>query len=77
MYHMGKLEIQKSIIKALSEMSLVQQMKLLEFINSMLGISSGRKPKGILQFAGAFDATDTKEFEAFLKDTRQIDTDER
>ena len=72
---MSELEIQQSIIKALGRMSLVQQLKLLEFINSMQTASIGKKPKGILKFAGTFDATDAKEFESSLKDCGQIDKD--
>jgi hypothetical protein len=72
---MTELDIQQSIIKALSRMSLVQQLKLLEFINSMQTASTVRKPKGILKFAGTFDATDAREFEASLKDCEQIDKD--
>lgn len=75
-YHMGELEIQQSIIKALSRMSLVQQYKLLEFIDSMLAVPRVERPKGILQFAGVFDSSDTQEFEAALKDCEQIDKDE-
>lgn len=72
---MSELEIQQSIIKALSRMSLVQQLKLLEFINSMQITSTTNEPKGVLKFAGAFDATDAKEFESSLKDCEQIDQD--
>lgn len=72
---MSELEIQQSIIKALSRMSLVQQLKLLEFINAMQTASVTKKPKGILTFAGTFDATDAKEFESSLRDCEQIDKD--
>lgn len=72
---MGEIEIQQSIIKALSKMSLAQQYKLLEFINSMLTAQRLERSKGILQFAGVFDASDTREFEASLKDCEQIDKD--
>ena len=57
-------------------MSLAQQYKLLEFINAMLVAQRAEKPKGILQFAGIFDASDTQEFAASLKDCEQIDEDE-
>ena len=73
---MGELEIRQSIIQALGRMSLAQQYKLLEFINAMLAVQRVEKPKGILQFAGIFDASDTREFEASLKDCEQIDEDE-
>lgn len=55
---------------------MAQQYKLLEFINAMLAGQRVEKPKGILQFAGIFDASDTREFEASLKDCEQIDEDE-
>ncbi|MDX2249388.1 MAG: hypothetical protein SF052_21575 [Bacteroidia bacterium] len=73
---MGEPDIQKSILKALGRMSLVQQLNLLEFINSMLAISWGDRSKGILQFAGLFDPADSREFESSLKDVSQIDGDE-
>ncbi len=73
---MGELEIQRSIVKALDKMSRVQQLKLLEFIQSMLAVSQGKKPTGLLQFAGIFDARDTQDFEYALKDCAQIDRDE-
>lgn len=55
---------------------MAQQYKLLEFINSMLTVQRVEKPKVFLQFAGIFDASDTGEFEASLKDCEQIDQDE-
>lgn len=73
---MSEFEIQQSIIKALKRMSLVQQIKLLEFVNSMLSASVTKKPKGILNFSGIFDDTTAQEFEASLKDCEQIDQDE-
>ncbi len=75
---MSELEIRQSIIQLLSRMSLAQQYKLLEFINAMLVVQRAEKAKakGILQFAGIFDASDTKAFEGSLKDCEQIDKDE-
>lgn len=70
---MGELEIQQSILKALNKMSFVQQVKLLEFINSMQAYSSMGKGKDILQLAGIFDSIDTDDFESALKDTEYID----
>ena len=72
---MSELEIQQSILRALSRMSLAQQYKLLEFINSMIAVQRV-EPKGILRFAGVFDASDAQEFKASLKDCEQIDKDE-
>jgi hypothetical protein len=72
---MSELEIQQSIIKVLGRMSLVQQIKLLEFINSMLAASAEKKPKGILKFSGVLDAHDAQEFEAALLDCSQVDDD--
>ncbi|MEZ4824931.1 MAG: hypothetical protein R3C61_01355 [Bacteroidia bacterium] len=73
---MGERDIQQSILKAVSRLSFVQQLKLLEFINSMLSVSRGDRSKGILQFSGIFDANDTKEFQSSLSDVSQIDEDE-
>ena len=73
---MSELEIQQSILRALSRMSLAQQYKLLEFINSMIAAQRVEKPRGILRFAGVFDAADAQEFKASLKDCEQIDKDE-
>ncbi len=73
---MSELEIQQSIINAMSRMSLVQQIKLLEFINSMLSTPVAKKHKGILKYSGVFDDATTQEFEASLKDCEQIDQNE-
>jgi hypothetical protein len=69
---MSELEIQHSILSALSRMSVTQQYKLLEFINSMLAVQRLEKPKGILRFIGVFDATDAQEFKASLRDCEQM-----
>jgi hypothetical protein len=73
---MSELEIQQSIIKAMSRMSLVQQIKLLEFVNSMLTAPVAKKPKGILKYSGVFDNATAQEFEASMKDCEQIDQNE-
>ncbi|NUQ24852.1 MAG: hypothetical protein HUU34_12945 [Saprospiraceae bacterium] len=73
---MSELEIQQSIIKAMNRMSLVQQIKLLEFVNSMLAAPVSKKPKGILKFSGVFDDTTAREFADSLKDCEQIDENE-
>lgn len=72
---MSELEIKQHITQAIKQMSLVQQKKLLAFIQSMLGIRKPSQPNGILQFAGIFDAQDSREFKAALKDCEQIDHD--
>jgi len=73
---MSEIEIQQSIIKALSRLSLVQQRKLLKFVNALLAVDKVNKPNGILQFAAIFDYVDSQEFESSLKDSEQIDRDE-
>ena len=73
---MSELEIQQSIIKAMSRMSLVQQIKLLEFVNSMLSASVVKKSGGILKYSGVFDDATVLEFEAAMKDCEQIDENE-
>lgn len=70
---MSKLDIQHSILDALSMMSVTQQHKLLEFINSMTTVQRLEKPKSILRFAGMFDAADDQEFKASLGDCKRID----
>jgi flagellar biosynthesis/type III secretory pathway ATPase len=71
---MSEIEIQDSVIKAMKQMSLDQQKKLFEFVNSILSISE--KPKDIMHFFGVFDKETTLEFEQSIKDSSQIDTNE-
>jgi len=73
---MPEIEIQESIVNALRKMSLVQQYKLLDFINAMQLTSSSNQFRGILKFAGIFDSNDTREFEQALLDSSQIDHNE-
>lgn len=73
---MPEIEIQESIVNALRKMSLVQQYKLLDFINAMQLPASSHQASGILKFAGIFDSSDTKEFEQALLDSSQIDHNE-
>lgn len=73
---MSSLEIKQNILKALDRMSLIQQVKLLEFINSFLALPEKKEPKTILKFAGIFDEQDVKDFHEALKDCEQIDEDE-
>lgn len=73
---MSSLEVRQDILKALDRMPLIQQIKLLEFINSMLAFQEKREPKAILKFAGIFDKQDVEDFQNALKDCEQIDEDE-
>jgi hypothetical protein len=73
---MHELEIQQSIIKAVNRMSLVQQIRLLEFVNSMLLKPAPEKSKNILKFSGIFDDATAREFELSMKDCQKIDHDE-
>ncbi len=70
---MSEAEIQQSMIKAISRMSLVQQVKLLEFVNSMLSKPAAEEKKGILSYSGVLDDKAVREFEASLKDCQQIE----
>lgn len=63
-------------MNALNSLTLAQQYKLLEFINSMTRTNPANKPKGVLKLAGVFDVVDTQEFNESLKDCEQIDKDE-
>ena len=67
---MSELEVRQHIIQALDKMPPIQQVKLLEFIKSMLSFQKKAEPKAILQFAGIFDEQDAKDFENALKDCK-------
>jgi hypothetical protein len=73
---MSELEVKQSIIKAINRMSLIQQIRLLEFVNVMLDTPVSEKSKGILKFSGVLDNATAREFEAALKDCEKIDHDE-
>ena len=73
---MSSLEIKQHILEAFDQMPLVQQLKLLEIVKSMLAGQEKREPKSILKFAGIFDEQDSKDFELALKDFDQIDEDD-
>lgn len=73
---MSEFEIRQSIRQAIDDMTLAQQMKLLEFINAMLAKPKQKQGAGILQFAGIFDKKDTREFQSALEDCRKIDESE-
>ena len=72
---MSSLEIRQNLLEAFDQMPLVQQLKLLEIVKSMLTKQQKREPKSILKFAGIFDDQDRKDFELALKDFDKIDED--
>lgn len=72
-----ELNIQNHIIKAIQQLSVVQQKKLLDFINAMLGKSpKSSNKKAILEFAGSFDEQSIQEMNEALEDCEQIDENE-
>jgi len=73
---MTNIEIQNSIVQSISQLSLPQQLKLLEFIKSMLVKNQVAKPEGLLKFVGAFEKEDLEQMEKALEDCEQIDEDE-
>jgi hypothetical protein len=73
---MSNIELQESIIRSIQQMTLVQQLRLLDFINSMLKIKREGEPKGLLKFVGAFEKEDLQEMEQALEDCEQIDENE-
>jgi hypothetical protein len=73
---MANLEIQNSIIQSINQLSLQQQMKLLDFIESILVKKEVTGSENLLQFAGFFEKKDLNEMESALEDCSQIDEDE-
>jgi hypothetical protein len=73
---MSNIELQESIIRSIQQLTLIQQLKLLDFINSMLKIKREGEPKGLLKFVGVFEREDLQEMEKALEDCEQIDEDE-
>lgn len=71
--NMTQLDIRQHVIQALEKLPMIQQLKLLEFINSMLAFQQTAHPKAILQFAGIFDEQDSTDFLSALEDCEQID----
>jgi hypothetical protein len=67
---MTNMEIQNSIMRLVTQLSLPQPMKLLDFIKSLIVIKQEAKPAGLLRFAGAFDKEDIAEMEKALEDCR-------
>lgn len=76
MKSMTNIEIQESINRSISQLSLPQQLKLLDFIKSLIVKKQDGKPEGLLKFAGIFAKEDLKEIEKALVDCEQIDEDE-
>jgi hypothetical protein len=72
---MSNIELQDSIVRSIAQLSLPQQVKLLDFIKSLLVIKQEGKPEGLLRFAGAFEKEDLEEMEKALEDCEQIDED--
>ena len=73
---MSNIELQESIIRSIQQLTFIQQLKLLDFINSMLKIKREGEPKGLLKFVGVFEKEDIQEMEKAIEDCEQIDEDE-
>jgi hypothetical protein len=73
---MSNIELQESIIRSIRQLTLIQQLRLLDFINSMLRIKREGEPEGLLKFVGAFEKEDLQEMEQALEDCEQIDENE-
>lgn len=72
---MSSIEIRQHILEALEKMPLIQQVKLLEYVKSILAKQQKSQPKSILKFAGIFNEQDRTDFKLALKDFEQIDED--
>ena len=71
------MEIQDSILSAIKRLTLVQQVKLLDFINSLIeGSQESSNKNSLLKFVGVFDKEDLKEMEDAIEDCEKIDEDE-
>lgn len=73
---MTHIEITKSITRSIGRLSLPQQLKLLDFIKSLIGKKNEPQIAGILQFAGAFESQDLSEMESGIEDCSQTDLNE-
>ncbi len=76
MTKMTRLEIQNSIIQAIQQLTEAQQLKLLEFIHSMLGKKKPQAANALVQFAGYFSKEDLAQMSAAIEDCEKIDTNE-
>lgn len=73
---MTRTEIQNSIILAIHQMSEVQQLKLLEFIQSIITKPQPEPTNPFLQFAGYFPSETLNKMSLAIKDCEKIDQDE-
>lgn len=73
---MTNAEVQNSIIRSINQLSLAQQLRLLDFIKSLIVKKQEVRPEGVLKFAGAFEKEDLQEIEKALEDCGQIDENE-
>ncbi len=73
---MTNFEIQESLAQSISQLTLSQQLKLLDFIKSIQIKKQKKKPDDLLKFAGAFDQEALKEMKNAIKDCEQIDDNE-
>ena len=73
---MANIELKETLLRSIQQLTLIQQLRLLEFIDSLLGLKKGGEPKGFLKFVGAIPSHDLKEMESAIKDCEQIDEDE-
>lgn len=71
------MEIQESILSSIKRLTLDQQIKLLNFINSMIETREEVSNKNnLLKFVGVFEKEDLKEMEDAIEDCEKIDEDE-
>lgn len=71
------MEVQESILSSIKRLTLVQQIKLLDFINSMIETRQEVSNKNnLLKFVGVFEKEDLKEMEEAIEDCEKIDEDE-
>ena len=73
---MNKIEIQSAILRAVQRLNEVQQLKLLDFINAMIGSKKKEPVNSLVQFAGYFDPEDLRQMQSAIKDCEKVDADE-
>ncbi len=67
--------IHPQVAEALSHLDEFQQLKLLEFINALIGPDQYRKEK-LLEFAGSIEPADLNLMEQAIKEADKTDEDE-
>lgn len=72
----ANMQLQTSIEEAIQQLTTVQQVKLLEFIQALLQLKEKHSPQKLLQFVGKIDHKSLREMEEAIKDCEQIDEDE-